>query len=232
MDDFIYVLKRSPLFYGIREEEIPTMLQCLVADRQQFQTGELICRMGQAATDFAMILTGRGQVIRQDFWGGEERFEILEPGSLFGPEFACAQATILPVGLVALEDCEVVFMEYKRMINVCSLACGFHNRLLQNMLRILADQNIHMERNIRHMAKKTTREKLLSYLSEEGVKNGSPSFEIPLSRQELADYLSVDRSAMSSELGKLQKEGWLEAKRNRFVLKTSVISPSLPHTEK
>ena len=94
-----------------------------------------------------------------------------------------------------------------------------HNRLLQNMLRILAEQNVRMDRNIRHMARKTTREKLLSYLSEEAVKNGSPSFEVPFSRQELADYLAVDRSAMSSELGKLQREGYLEAKRNWFILK-------------
>lgn len=219
MDDFLHVIKRSPLFYGLRDEEIPPMLQCLAADQRQFEDGEYICRMGTAATDFAMMLDGMGQVIRENFWGGEERFEVLGPGSLFGPEFACAQATILPVGLIAVEKCEVVFMEYKRMINVCNLACGFHNRLLQNMLRILAEQNVRMDRNIRHMARKTTREKLLSYLSEEAVKNGGPSFEVPFSRQELADYLAVDRSAMSSELGKLQKEGFLEAKRNWFLLK-------------
>ncbi len=219
MDDFLYVIKRSPLFYGLRDDEIPTMLQCLAAEQRIFQAGESIFRMGQAATDFAMIVKGRGQVIRENFWGGEEGYEILEPGSLFGQEFACAQATVLPVGLIALEECEAVFMEYKRMINVCSLACGFHNRLLQNMLRILADQTVWMDRTIRHMSQKTIREKLLSYLSEEAVRHGSPSFEVPFNRKELAEYLAVDRSAMSSELGRLQKEGFLEVTRNRFVLK-------------
>ena len=110
-------------------------------------------------------------------------------------------------------------MEYKRMITVCNLACDFHNRLLQNMLRILAERNVAMDRNIRHMSKRTTRQKLLSYLSEEATRKGSPSFEIPYSRQELADYLGVDRSAMSNEISKLQREGYLEAKRNLFVLK-------------
>lgn len=215
----MHIIKKSPLFYGLREDEIPTMLQCLAADQRQFQSGEMICRMGEAATDFAMILDGKTRVIRENFWGGAERFEELGPGELFGPEFACAQATILPVGLLAEADCEILFMEYKRMITVCNLACEFHNRLLQNMLRILAERNVAMDRNIRHMAKKTTRQKLLSYLSEEAVKKGSASFEVPYSRQELADYLAVDRSAMSSELGRLQREGYLEAKRNRFLLK-------------
>lgn len=219
MEQYLHVIKKSPLFYGLREEEIPTMLQCMAADQRQYQEGEFICGMGEAATDFAMVLDGKARVIREDFWGGAEKFEELRPGDLFGPEYACAQATILPVGLMAETDCEAVFMEYKRMITVCNLACDFHNRLLQNMLRILAERNVAMDRNIRHMSKRTTRQKLLSYLSEEATRKGSPSFEIPYSRQELADYLGVDRSAMSNEISKLQREGYLEAKRNLFVLK-------------
>ncbi len=125
---------------------------------------------------------------------------------------------MLPVSVVTEGPCEVLFLQYQRMITFCSLACDFHTRLIQNMLRVLSEHNVKLENKLEHMSRKTTRDKLLSYLSQQAVACGGRDFDIPHSRQELARYLGVDRSAMSNELSKMKTEGLLEFQRNHFVL--------------
>lgn len=137
---------------------------------------------------------------------------------MFGQSYSCARTPALPVQLIAEKVCRAVFLDYQRMITFCSLACDFHTRLIQNLLRILAEANVGFENRGRHMSRRTTREKLLSYLSQQALQRGSRTFEIPYNRQELADYLGVDRSAMSSELGRMKAEGILNYRKNWFEL--------------
>lgn len=218
MEEFLHVLRKSPLFYGINEDELYTLLKCSAAEQTRFEAGEYIYRMGESLNSIMVLLTGRAQVIREDFWGQREEIGWILEGQVFGASYSCARTAVLPVSVTAREGCQVIFMDYQRMITFCSLACGFHTRLVQNLLRLVSEENVRMENQLDHMCRKTTREKLMSYLSQQAVAQGSREFEIPHSRQELARYLGVDRSAMSSELGKMRAQGLLDFRKNHFIL--------------
>ena len=120
---------------------------------------------------------------------------------------------------MAAEDCELLFLNVSRLLTSCQAACAFHNRLIQNLVAILGRKTMVFNEKLTHLSKRTTREKLLSYLSSQALQKGSLSFAIPYDRQQLADYLCVERAAMSTELSKLQKEGILQYHKNHFVLK-------------
>ena len=141
-------------------------------------------------------------------------------GDIFGEAFTCAQKEKMPVGVLASEKSEILFIDYKRILDNAGVACTSYNKLIQNMMLILAGKNVMLTQKIEHLMKRSTREKLLSFLSAQAIEAKSHVFDIPLSRQELADYLAVDRSAMSNELSKLQQEGLLACTRNHFELKT------------
>ena len=122
------------------------------------------------------------------------------------------------ISVVAAEACDILFLDVGRMLQVCPNSCGFHNKLIRNLLSIASQKNLTLSRRIFHTSSKTIRGRLLSYLSFQSVKHGSREFEIPFNRQQLADYLSVDRSAMSNELSKMQREGLLTVDRSHFIL--------------
>jgi CRP-like cAMP-binding protein len=119
---------------------------------------------------------------------------------------------------VATADSELLFIDFRRLASPCVNACAFHARLIRNMLNIVSVKNIALTRKIEHVSRRTTREKLLSYLSDAAKKAGGGWFSIPFNRQELADYLYVERSAMSATLSKLRDEGVLLYRRNNFKL--------------
>ncbi len=221
MEELIYLLKRCPLFYGIRDDELYTLLKCCGAREERYEPEELVFRMGEAMNTILVLVEGEAWVFQENFWGQREELFSLKGGEVFGHSYSCARTPALPVHVATKTACRAVFLDYQRMITFCSLACDFHTRLIQNLLRLLAESAVDSENRQRHMSRKTTREKLLSYLSGQALFWGSRTFEIPHSRKELADYLGVDRSAMSSELGKLKAEGVLDYKRNRFELKGS-----------
>lgn len=214
----IEILKDTPLFFGVQEHEIEEMLGCLSSSEKTYNKGSYILTAQDPPVNVGIVLEGSVHVIKEDFWGNRAILARIGAGGMFGEAFACAQADHLPVSVVAREDTDVLFIDYKRIITTCSSACHFHSRLIENMLHILAEKNILLTQKMEHIVKRTTREKLLSYLSWQAVQAGSSYFMIPFNRQELADYLSVDRSALSSELGKLQKEGILEYHKNQFKL--------------
>ena len=223
MEEFLYLLRKSPLFYGINEDELYTLLKCSAALESRYEAGEYIYRMGESMNSIMILLTGSALAFQENFWGRREELYSLAPGDVFGETYSCARTAVLPVSVEAKEECRALFMDYQRMITFCSLACSFHTRMIQNLLRILADHSVRLENKLEHMSRRTTREKLVSYLSQQSVLQGSSDFEIPLSRQELARYLGVDRSAMSSELSRMRREGLLDYKKNHFVLRSDQI---------
>ena len=199
------------LFDGIENGELEQLLPCLGGRRVLFDEGEYILMAG-------MVLSGSVLVFSDDFWGNRTILAHVERGGLFGEAFSFARVECLPVSVTAAEKTEVLFINCERIITVCPSACEFHNRLVRNMLKILAEKNMTLTQKIGHMGKRTTREKILSYLSEQAKKAGGESFTIPLNRQEMADYLAVDRSAMSKELGRLKEEGQISFHKNQFQL--------------
>ena len=165
-----------------------------------------------------ILLKGRARVIQENFWGHQEMIYHIREGELFGESYSCARTPVLPVSVVTEGPCEALFLNYQRMITFCSLACEFHTRFIHNMLRLVSEHNVKLENKLEHVCRKSTREKLLSYLSEQAISQWGRAFDIPHNRQELAEYLCVDRSAMSNELSKMRTEGILDFQKNHFVL--------------
>lgn len=206
------------LFDGIEEQEMEMLLSCLAGRRAYYEDGEYILLAGDKPDAVGLVVSGSVFVLSEDFWGNRTILARVERGGLFGEAFSFARVDSLPVNVVASGKAEILFVNCERIITVCPSACEFHNRLIQNMLKILAEKNITLTQKIGHMARRSTREKLLSYLSEQAKRAGTDSFAIPLNRQELADYLAVDRSAMSKELGRLKEEGQISFHKNQFRL--------------
>ena len=219
MEKYLPLLKNAGLFQGIAETEIQDMLKCLSASKCIYQKGEYIFRRGEPITAVAMLLEGCVHIQKEDYWGNLSILSEISEGELFGEVYACLGGDEILNHAVAVKQSAVLFMDINRILTVCPSACRFHERLVRNLLSVIALKNKMLTQKLEHMSKRTTREKLLSYLSEQSLKCGCTSFDIPFNRQQLADFLSVDRSAMSGELCKMRDEGILVFHRNHFVLK-------------
>lgn len=212
------LLQKSPLFDGITTEEIERLLHCLGGRVKRYAKGDFIFHTGAVLRQIGLVVSGKVQVVKEDYWGNRLIFSSMEQGQLFGESYACLPREPLEVSIVSAADCEVLFLDLEHALSVCSCACGFHTRLIRNLMTILAKHNLNLTRKVQHMGQKTTREKLLAYLWSISQKEQSQEFDIPYNRQELADYLAVDRSAMSAELSRMKAEGLLEFHKNHFRL--------------
>lgn len=206
------------LFRGIEAEDIDAMLSCLSAESKKFQKGQMIYRAGETTDMVGVILSGRVHIFKDDFWGDRSILSEIGLGDIFGETYAELPSVELEVNVMATEDSEILFLNVGKIMTTCSSSCRFHSRLIHNLLAVTAQKNLMLTRKMEYMAQRTIREKLLTYLSAESQRSGSPRFEIPFNRQQLADYLSVDRSAMSRELCRLRDEGFLEFNKNCFEL--------------
>ena len=217
--DYGPVLARCPLFRGMGAEDLPALLDCLGAAPRRVERGETVLAAGDPATHLGVVLAGRVQVSRLTAEGQRIVMGELGPGQLFAESFACARAETLPVTAVAAAGGAVLLLDSRRLAAPCSAACAFHARLISNLLSVLAEKNLFLAGKVEHLAGRTIKERLLSYLEELSARTGRDAVTVPFDRQALADYLCVDRSALSRTIGQLTREGVLEAERNRFVLK-------------
>ena len=218
MLESIAVMTDCPLFDGISPEDFSGLLACLGARRMNARKGQTILAEGDPAKDVGILLSGRAQLIRTDYYGNRSIMLDVMPGQLFAESFACAREKTLPVDVIAAEDCDYLLIDARRIMAACSQACAFHSRMIFNLLQIVADRNLSLHRRALITAKRTTREKLTAYLLARAKETGSSVFSIPFDRQALADYLEVDRSGLSTELSKLRREGYLEYRRSNFRL--------------
>lgn len=218
MKEFIPILKRSWLFAGVTENEIETMLSCLDAKVRSYKKGEYVFRQGEHIEQVAVLAKGELHVQQDDYWGNRSIIHNVGVGDLFGEGYLAPESGTLLTDVIAAQDSTVIFFNVRRIITTCSNACRFHTAVVQNLFFSISEKNRQLVQKLGHMSRRTTREKLISYLSQESKRNGSGSFAIPFNRQQLADFLSVDRSAMSNELSKMRDEGLLEFEKNRFRL--------------
>ena len=218
MKDFVPVLKKTKLFSGVGDEEISTMLSCLGASLFTYKKGEFVLRQGEHLSNILVLVEGSLHIQRDDYWGNRSILGHIGIGEIFGEAYAAPDSGTLLNDVIAVEDSAVYFFDVKRVISTCSSACRFHTMVVQNLFFAISEKNRTLVQKLDYLSRRTTREKLISYLSEEAKKQNSPRITIPFNRQQLADYLSVDRSAMSSELGKMRDEGLLEFEKNRFRL--------------
>lgn len=218
MQNYISVLKRTQLFAGVSAEEITSMLSCLGARLCTYKKGEYVLRQGEHLRDITILVDGNLHIQKDDYWGNRSILGQIAVGEMFGEAYVAPESGALLNDVVAVVDSAVIFFGVKRIITTCSSACRFHAIVVQNMFFAISEKNRKLVQKLGHMSKRSTRAKLISYLSEEAKRHNSSSFTIPFNRQQLADFLSVDRSAMSNELCKMRDEGLLEFEKNQFKL--------------
>ena len=216
MEKYLSILRNSPFFKGLTDDEILSILHCLNATVISKERDSYIFRAGDSTEVMGLVVSGCVLIIQEDIWGHRNILSKCFTGDFFGEPYAASQRAVLNISVVADENCEIIFLNVKRLLVTCPTACDHHQKLIRNMVSVLANKILILNDKITHVGKRTTRDKILSYLSAEAIRHSSLSFDIPFGRQQLADYLGVDRSAMSNELGKMQKDGLIEVKRNHF----------------
>ena len=218
MKNYIHILKRTKLFAGVGDDEISAMLSCLGARLYNYKKGEYVLRQGEHLSDIIVLVEGNLHIQKDDYWGNRSILGQVAVGEMFGEAYVAPESGAILNDVVATENSTVIFFDVRKIITTCSSGCRFHSVIVQNMFFAISDKNRKLVQKLGHMSKRTTREKLISYLSEESKKQNSSSFTIPFNRQQLADFLSVDRSAMSNELCKMRDEGLIEFDKNYFKL--------------
>ena len=213
-----FFLSNTPLFHGVKENEIDRLLSCLGAREKSYKKNEIIFRAGSIVHEIGLVESGSVNIVVNFYWGNSNIFGHVAEGMIFAENYAAIPGRELICDVVAAESCEILFLDLNKLLTTCSNGCIFHQRLIHNLLRISAMKNLNLSTRMMHTAPKSMREKLLSYLSEQAMINGNSHFFIPFDRQQLADYLGVDRSALSSELSKMKKDGLISFKKNEFTL--------------
>lgn len=219
MREFFSVIRSSPLFSGISEEELTAMLTCLRAERRDYPRDAFVLRTGDTAESIGIVLSGSILVVQEDIWGNRNILSKAGPGQSFAAAYACAPGSVLNVSVVTESPVTLMLLNVKRVLNVCPAACTHHSHIIRNLLGELAEKNLRFSEKLTHMGQRTTRAKLLSYFSAEAQRLGTYEFDIPFSRQQLADYLAVERSGLSLELGKLRSDGLIDFHKSHFLLK-------------
>ena len=218
MKDFFDILRKCPLFDQIGDENLDEMLGCLGAKKCSYKKGDTVLAEGDKAKYLGIVLKGSVQLVRVDYYGNRSILTSIEPPQLFGEAFAFAGLDSVPVDVVAAENTDILLTDAMHIARPCENACAFHRQMTLNLLQIVARKNLVLHRKIEITSKRSTREKLMTYLLLQAKKAGSSTFTIPYDRQELADYLGVERSGLSTEIGKLRNEKVLECRRSTFTL--------------
>jgi len=212
------VLRRCSLFAGIEDDQLMAMLGCLGASVERFDKKCTIVAQGNPSRHIGIVLSGSVQIVHNDFYGNRSIVAGVEPAQLFCESFACAEVAAIPVAVIANEPSEIMLIDCSRIMHTCCNHCAFHQQLIFNLMKDLACKNVQFHQKLEVTSKRTTREKLLTYLDFQAQKAESRVFDIPFDRQELADYLEVDRSGLSVEISKLRSEGVLTSNRRHFEL--------------
>ena len=218
MKKFPVEMKNSPFFEGIEETEEEKVLKGLDAHEMTYDKENYILHCGEQVKKMGLLVSGGLLIVQEDFWGNRNLVAKIGPGDVFAETFACMQRRNINVNVIAEETADVLWLNVQNILNADGKTEGWKLVLLRNLLENMAEKNLRFNEKLTHMGKRNTREKLLSYLSAESIRHSSLSFDIPFDRQQLADYLCIDRAAMSTEISKLQKEGFIKTNRNHFEL--------------
>ena len=212
-------LSRTALFQGSEPEQVKEMMKCFYARERHYRKGEIVLYMGDLVKDLGLVLSGGVTIERDDLLGNRSIFGHAGPGQIFAETYACVPGEPLMVNVVADEDTDILFLDIGRVLTTCRSTCTHHSMLIRNLLLASAHKNLGLSERIMHTSPKSIRGRLISFFSAQAARQGSRSFSIPFNRQQLADYLGVDRSTMCNELSKMQRDGIIEYGKNRFLLK-------------
>ncbi|MDD6237577.1 MAG: Crp/Fnr family transcriptional regulator [Clostridiales bacterium] len=223
MENYLEMLSQCPLFDGIDQSALNSLIKCMDGKTISVPKGNPVFLEGAPARFVGIVLSGTLQVVREDYYGNRSILTILQPGELFAEAFSFAGLETMPVSVFAVKDSEVLLLDCRRILTTCSDSCHFHTLLMQNLLKGMAKKNLVLSQKIRYMSQKTTKEKLMTFLLDQAKQHGTTEFVIPYDRQALADYLGVERSAMSAEISKLKKSGQIDTKGSWFCINQNYI---------
>lgn len=211
-------LTETELFRDIEPGYMPDLLSCLKTREKRYARDQVILRAGDRPREFGLVLSGSVSLSASFYWGGSSLLGQVKKGDIFAETCAVLPGQEMRWDAVAAEDTRILFMNMEALLTPCESNCDHHNRLIRSLMRICAEKNLALTARMMHTAPKTIRERLLSYLSEQAAAAGSAVFTVPFNRQQLADYLGVDRSALSNELSKMRRDGLISCRKNDFVL--------------
>lgn len=206
----------TPLFQGLSTEDLLGMKDCLRFFRSSYKKGQVILMESEHMHYVGIVLSGKVDMVKEDVWGGKTLLARMGKDELFGESFACGNDTQSVVTFLASEDTNVLFLPFCKMMRTCSMACEFHHKLVENMVRIIADKNRSLMRKVEIISQRSLRDKILTYLSFQAQKAQNKYFTIEFDRSELAEYLCADRSAVSRELSAMKQEGIIDFDKNYF----------------
>ena len=207
----------NSIFEGIEEEDIKKMLKCFDAKTRTFKKDRTIVTNIINIKMIGIILNGTANMERYDYNGNRSIIEKLEKNSVFGEVFSRLGSDI---SVIATSDCEVLFIEYEHLIKRCKKGCIYHSILTNNVLQLLSKKIVDLNERLEILSKRTIRDKLLSYFELLANNNPKRSFTLPFTYTDLADYLSIDRSAMMREIKNLKEEGFIETSGKKITLKS------------
>lgn len=217
MDEILRTVN-SALFEGICYEDRRAMLGCIGYHIGTFRKGDIINFEDEKIKHVGIVVEGSVDMIKEDIWGNKTMLVRSRKDDVFAETFACGSDNLSMVTFQVSEDATILFLPFNRVMHNCTMACQFHHQLIENMVHVIANKNRDLMRKVEVVSKRTTREKLLSFLSIQAQLQQTRYFEIPLGRVELAEYLCVDRSAMTRELSKMKEEGLIDYDKNCFRL--------------
>jgi len=198
--------------------DIEHILGCLGSRKALYQKGQYVFMEGETNPKVGIVLSGKVQAVKSTKNGDSILVNQLKTGDIFGLSHVCAQVKKLPVSIVAVENSEILFIELNQLVQTCHKACQFHVDMIKNALWILAQKNLFLDTKMYYISHKTIKERLTTYLEDLEISSNSSEFEIPFSREHLAEFLCVDRSALSRELGNMKNQGLIDYKKNWFKL--------------
>jgi CRP-like cAMP-binding protein len=207
MEHYIPLYTANPLFANIEEAQVLPLLQCMQAQKRAYDRGKWIFTEGERSFQLGIILAGRVNTVYEDVFGGRSIIDTMKEGELFCDAFSCSSEQRMPVGVMAQTDSAVLLIDIQRILHTCSNCCERHQQLSENLIHILADKYMALSRKVVHLSERSTRRKLLSYLAEQQRAAGGNPFPLPFNQQELADYLFVDRTGLSTEWNRLKRQG-------------------------
>lgn len=211
-------LSKTALFRGCSEKDIEVMENHLDFKTLKYKKGAIIISEGTVISDIGLVMSGSIQMEHIDIWGNKSILGVVNAGGVFAEAYACIPDEPMMIDVIANEDAEILFVSVPKIFTPCA-SCNSQSRLMQNLVKISAMKNLQLSRRALHTSPKTIRRRLLSYFSHQVLMQGNRRIKIPFDRQQLADYLNLDRSALSKELGKMKKDGLIEYRKNEFEIK-------------
>ena len=211
-------LKENIIFNGMSPDEIDQALNELCAIEKAYKKNSLILRAGDITDSLGLVLTGSVTIESNDMWGNRTILSSVGEGGFFAETYALLENEPLLVDVRANENCRILFFKVGSLKKLKSNMNLWSFKLISNILMISANKNLHLSGRSFHTSPKTIRGRVMAYLNSVSLKKGSNEFDIPFDRQQLADYLNLERSALSKELGKMKKDGLIEVRKNHFKL--------------